>query len=58
MTKDNQLDNPHPGAATAAPGNARHFVARQYVLLTEATSAKPQATSGRHNVAIIIMYNI
>jgi len=48
----------NPGAATAAPGNVRQIVARQYILLTEATSAKPQATSGRHNVAIIIMYNI
>jgi len=37
--------------------NVRQFVARQYVLLTEATSAKPQATSGRHNIAIIIIYN-
>jgi len=58
MTKDNQLDNPHSGAATAAPVNVRHFVARQYDILTKASSAKPQATSRRHNVAIIIMYNI
>ena len=58
MTKDNQLNNPHSGAATAAPGNVRQIVARQYVILTKASSAKPQAPSERHNVAIIIIYNI
>jgi len=59
MTKDNRLNNlPDTGAADAAPGNVRQIVARQYVLLTKATSDKPQATSGRHNVAIIIIYNI
>jgi hypothetical protein len=34
----------HPGPAQRA---LRQIVARQYVLLTEATSTKPQATSAK-----------
>ena len=37
----------------------RQIVARQFVLLTETKSHKQQAPSSkRHNVAIIILYNI